>query len=105
MVGEKKATGAGVGWREPSKQWMDSGPSTLASSKACSASRRTTTGERPWLEAMPKQAERRMDWSEMRKGELKTSWRRRSASMMALMALQPGRAMRNSSLPGRPKRS
>ena len=56
----------------------------LASSRAFSASRRTTTGERPRLAAMPKQAERRMASPATRKGEEKTSSRSRSVRAIAL---------------------
>jgi len=84
---------------------MDSGPAVRAHWRACSASRSTTTGERPWLVATPKQAERRMESPPTWKGEQKTSMRMRSASMMALTELQPGSTSRNSSLPGRPSRS
>ncbi len=43
---ERNVTGAGAGcW--PSKVWIDSGPACLAHASACSASRNTTTGERP----------------------------------------------------------
>src|ERR1017187_1613323 len=65
---ERKATGAALGSGKSPAHWMDSGPLALATSSACSASRRTTTGERSMLVAMPKQAERRTASPFTRKG-------------------------------------
>ncbi len=67
-VAERKVTGDGKGCGGLPKHWMDSGPAALAHSRAFSASRSTTTGERPWLTAMPKHAERRMASPATRKG-------------------------------------
>ena len=44
-VEERKATGAAQGSGKSPEHWMDSGPVALATSSACSASRRTTAGE------------------------------------------------------------
>ena len=79
-LAERKVTGDGAWCGGLPKHWIDSGPAALAHSRAFSASRRTTTGERPWLVAMPKQAERRMASPATWKGEEKTSMRSRSAS-------------------------
>jgi len=63
----------------------------------------TTMGERPWLAAIPKQAESRMTslpaWNGVQKHVYPYSLRQ---SIWAFSALQPGRTSRNSSMPGRP---
>ena len=88
-------TGDGKGCGGLPKHWMDSGPAALAHSRAFSASRSTTTGERPWLTAMPKHAERRIASPATWKGVENTSARKRSVRVMALAGAHEGKATRN----------
>ena len=91
-ISEKNATGGEAGCAWPPKHWMDSGPAALAHSRAFSVSRRTTTGDRPRLEAMPKHA--RAVWFRRQRetARKKPRPRRRSVSAIALAGLHAGRS-------------